>query len=139
MQGGGFKIWAAALAVLCVTSAASAPLLAQEQDPATLDQRATELVQNGKTAEAIPLAEKYAAVMKSQHGAESAQYVLAASKLAVLYESSARYDDAEPLYRQVIQIFEKVLGPDHPNVASPVSSLGKVLHAANRSAEAEPL
>jgi hypothetical protein len=39
----------------------------------------------------------------------------------------------------VLAIDEKNLGPDHPNVAAYLNNLAALLHATNRSAEAEPL
>ncbi len=39
------------------------------------------------------------------------------NNLALLYDSQGKYAQAEPLYKQALAIKEKVLGPDHPDVA----------------------
>jgi tetratricopeptide (TPR) repeat protein len=53
-------------------------------------------------------------------------------------DDRARYAEAEPLMRRALEIDEKALGPDHPNVAICLSNLA-VLHSTNRLSEAEPL
>ena len=59
--------------------------------------------------------------------------------LAALYEWQRRYDDAEPLYRRTLAIWEKALGPDHPDVATAHYNLANVYHSEGRYAEAKPL
>jgi len=51
----------------------------------------------------------------------------------------ASYKEAEPLYRRVVEIFEKLYGKDHPNVAATINNLAQLLQATNRLKEAEPL
>lgn len=46
---------------------------------------------------------------------------------------------AEPLYKQVLAIREKVLGSDHPNVASSLNNLALLYDSQGRYSEAEPL
>ena len=43
---------------------------------------------------------------------------LSINNLAGLYDSQGRYEQAEPLYRQALDIFEKVLGKDHPSTVT---------------------
>ena len=40
------------------------------------------------------------------------------NNLATLYYDQGRYADAEPRYQRALAIWEKVLGPEHPNVAT---------------------
>ena len=49
------------------------------------------------------------------------------------------YDLAEPLYRQTLAIREKVLGNDHPFVATSLIDLGNLAYMRGRYAEAVPL
>ena len=37
------------------------------------------------------------------------------NNLARLYKSQGRYEQAEPLYIQALELFRKLLGEDHPN------------------------
>jgi Flp pilus assembly protein TadD len=50
-----------------------------------------------------------------------------------------RPTEAEPLHRRALALRERVLGPDHPDVAQSISNLAVVLAALGRPAEAEPL
>jgi len=45
----------------------------------------------------------------------------------------------EPLLRQAVAIWEKVLGPEHPNVARSLGNLGTTLNEERKWSEAEPL
>jgi CHAT domain-containing protein/Flp pilus assembly protein TadD len=59
--------------------------------------------------------------------------------LAMLYRAQGRYTDAEPLFKRALAIFEKSLGPDHPNVATSLNNLASLYHLQGRYADAEPL
>jgi tetratricopeptide (TPR) repeat protein len=57
----------------------------------------------------------------------------------VLLEARGDYTEAEPLYRRALAIDEKVLGPDHPEVANTLNNLAVLLEARGDYTEAEPL
>ena len=59
--------------------------------------------------------------------------------LAELLHATNRLAEAESLFGRALAIYEKSLGPDHPNVATTLNSLALLLSATNRLAEAEPL
>ncbi len=59
--------------------------------------------------------------------------------LARTYHAQGRYADAEPLYKRSLAIFEKALGPDHPDVAASLNNLAEVYRAQGKYAAAEPL
>lgn len=61
------------------------------------------------------------------------------NNLAELYRNQGKYADAEPLYRQSLAIWEKVLGPDHPDVATSLNNLALLYRAQGKYVEAEPL
>jgi tetratricopeptide (TPR) repeat protein len=50
-----------------------------------------------------------------------------------------RYSEAVPLAQRVLAIEEKALGPDHPDVAASLNSLGLLYKQQGRYADAEPL
>ena len=50
-----------------------------------------------------------------------------------------RYAEAEPLFRRSLEIQEKQLGRDHPDVATSLNNLADLYRAMGRYAEAEPL
>ena len=45
------------------------------------------------------------------------------NNLAVLYGKRGKYKDAEPLCKRALEIREKVLGSDHPDVAKQLNNL----------------
>jgi tetratricopeptide (TPR) repeat protein len=55
-----------------------------------------------------------------------------------LYQAG-KYAEAEPLYKRALEIREKALGPDHPDVAQSLNGLAELYRAQGRYAEAEPL
>ena len=59
--------------------------------------------------------------------------------MASLYKEEGRYADTEPLYKRSLAIREKVLGPDHPDVAQSLNNLADLYSAQGRDSDAEPL
>ncbi len=57
----------------------------------------------------------------------------------MLYDAQGRYGDAEPLLKRALAIWEKALGPEHPNVATSLENYAKLLRKTERDAEAEEL
>ncbi|MFL5590081.1 MAG: tetratricopeptide repeat-containing protein, partial [Ktedonobacteraceae bacterium] len=53
--------------------------------------------------------------------------------------SQGKYPQAEPLYQQALAIREKALGPEHPDVASTLSSLATNYSSQGKYPQAEPL
>jgi hypothetical protein len=50
----------------------------------------------------------------------------ALSNLAVLYHAQGRYAAAEPLHQHALAIRERLLGPDHPDVAMSLNTHGSL-------------
>ena len=59
--------------------------------------------------------------------------------LANLYFSMKRYEDAEPLTLRALEIYRRILGEDHPEVARVKSDLGVLYSATRQIAKAEKL
>ena len=51
----------------------------------------------------------------------------------------AEYSVAEPLYRRAVDMGERLLGAEHPDLAVWLNNLAGLLHSTNRLSEAEPL
>jgi CHAT domain-containing protein/Tfp pilus assembly protein PilF len=60
------------------------------------------------------------------------------AEMAALY-TAGRYADAIPLARRELEIYEKVFGPDNPDVATSLSNLALLYQKQGNFAEAEPL
>jgi tetratricopeptide (TPR) repeat protein len=61
------------------------------------------------------------------------------NQLAILSFAKARFAEAEPLYRRVVEITELVRGKDDPIVATCLNNVAQLLKKTNRLAKAEPL
>ena len=58
---------------------------------------------------------------------------------AVSFRSQGRYAEAEPLFRQALDIMERTKGPEHLDVAIILNNLGELYYMQGRYVEAEPL
>ena len=56
-----------------------------------------------------------------------------------MYRARRRYEAAEPLYKRALAIWEKTLGPDHPNVATGLENYAALLRETGRHDEAATL
>lgn len=56
-----------------------------------------------------------------------------------VFMGSGRPGEAEPLSRRALATAERVLGPDHPDVATHLNNLAVLLRDTGRPVEAEPL
>ncbi|MFH1242927.1 MAG: CHAT domain-containing tetratricopeptide repeat protein [Pseudomonadota bacterium] len=104
----------------------------QGDDAATakaLNQQVVQFLQQGRYADAIPLAQKTLAIREKALGPDHPDVAAGLNNLAGLYGSLGDYAKAEPLYRRSLAIWEKALGSDHPNVATGLNSLA-LLYAA---------
>ena len=61
------------------------------------------------------------------------------NNLARLYKSQGRYEEAEPLYIQALEMRRKLLGEEHPYVAITLNNLARLYKSQGRYEEAEPL
>ncbi|CAB1113194.1 unnamed protein product [Ectocarpus sp. CCAP 1310/34] len=61
------------------------------------------------------------------------------SAVGRLLQLEGKYDDAEPLYERSQAIREKVLGPEHLDVAQSLNNRAALLHKQGKYSEAEPL
>ena len=72
-------------------------------------------------------------------GEQQPDYAESLDNLALLYQTTARYAEAEPLYRQAAEIWRAVLGEQHPDYATSLNNLAALYEATGRYAESEPL
>ncbi|MEQ8386704.1 MAG: tetratricopeptide repeat protein [Coleofasciculus sp. A1-SPW-01] len=59
--------------------------------------------------------------------------------MANLYYVQGRYGEAEPLYQKALELYKRLLGDDHPDVASSLNNLAYLYSSQGRYGEAEPL
>jgi tetratricopeptide (TPR) repeat protein len=63
----------------------------------------------------------------------------ALNKKAIELYQAGKFSEAMPLAQRALAVFEKALGPDYPNVAATLNTLGTIYTAQGRVADAEPL
>jgi tetratricopeptide (TPR) repeat protein/CHAT domain-containing protein len=123
----------------CTIVLASAAHAQADAELARLRSEVSRLHDQGKYAEAIPVAERYLRLARRKHGEEHRKVSDALNWLGLGYNNQGRYAEAEPLYRRSLAIDEKALGSEHPDVAISLNNLASLYENQNRYAEAEPL
>ena len=109
----------------------------QEESWEAINARVTELHGQKKYQEALPLAEKCLALARKS--GDDVRTAHSLNNLAFLYEQQKRYAEAEPLYKEALQIRRRVLGTEHRITAMTLNNLARLYEAQKRYAEAEPL
>ena len=112
---------------------------AEDDDPNALNQQVTQLIEQGKYREAIPIAERAVEVSKRVRGPEQPETVEALNNLGLLFQKIGDYAKAEPLYQEALRIRQKVLGPEDPDTATSLDNLADLYRDMNEYAKAEPL
>ncbi|NCR58490.1 MAG: tetratricopeptide repeat protein [Microcystis aeruginosa LL13-06] len=56
-----------------------------------------------------------------------------------MYQSQGRYPEAEPLYLEALDLYKRLLGDNHPLVATSLNNLAGLYDSQGRYPEAEPL
>jgi tetratricopeptide (TPR) repeat protein len=102
----------------------------------TLAQRADLAELRFRYPEAAQLYQDAAGLMPESEPLRRAQYLNHAAR--ALWRGG-RYAEAEPLLRRALAIWDRVLGPDHSDVAGSLNNLAAILVALGRPAEAEAL
>jgi tetratricopeptide (TPR) repeat protein len=61
------------------------------------------------------------------------------NNLALLYHYQGRYEQAEPLYLQVLELGKRLWGEDHPDVAISLNNLAALYKSQGRYEQANYL
>ena len=102
-----------------------------------LNSQSVQLSNQGKFAEAIPLAIQALAIFEKAFGPNDANVAIGSGNLAQLYVGSDQFDKAEPLYKRAVAILEK--HPDREkDLAVTLAGLADLYARQQKSAEAEP-
>jgi tetratricopeptide (TPR) repeat protein len=104
-----------------------------------LNERATELKDKGKYAEALPLVEKMLEIRRRLLGEDHPETAESYNNLAYLQSAQGRYVQAQKLAEKVLDINRRLLTEDHPETANSFNSVAFALNAQGKYAEARPL
>lgn len=102
--------------------------------------KATEfLYRAGDYAAAIRFGKELVDLASQDYGAADVKTATAMSNLADSYRTAGRFDEAEPIFRQALEIFRNRLGTENPIYAVCVNNLANLLRKTGRFEMAEPL
>jgi len=127
------KKFRAAIAILARYAKTESRLLAR-----SYHDLAFTLHEEGRFAEAEPLAKWALSVRELYEGQGSTALAQNLNLLATIYVSQRRYSEAELLYRRAIPVWEQALGPEHIATASAYEDLAVVLTFQRKYDDAEP-
>ncbi|KOR31765.1 hypothetical protein TI05_11545 [Achromatium sp. WMS3] len=109
------------------------------QQAKELNSQVVKLYQQGKYAEAVPLAKQALAISEQALGTNHPDVANGLNNLAALYTAQGQYQQAEPLYQRSLKIREQALGANHPDVAASLHNLAELYRAQGQYQQAEPL
>jgi len=126
---------------------AMAPAGAQRTDE--LEKKVTELSSAGRYSDAIPIAQQILRIREMAFGPDHPRIATSLDNLASLYRSQGelyrsqgRNSDADLLYwkssamyARSLAIKEKVLGPDHPDVAKLLNNLAEMYRSQHKATQ----
>jgi len=104
-----------------------------------LAQESNQLMDQGRYAEAVPLAERVLELRRRALGETHPNVATSLNNLAYLYDAQGLYSEAEPLYKQALKILRDMWGNTHPNVATSLNNLAEIYRSQGRYNEAESL
>jgi CHAT domain-containing protein/Tfp pilus assembly protein PilF len=108
-------------------------------DAEPLSRQAVQLYQQGKTREAIPLAQRVMDTRRQLLGERHPDYASSLNNLAAMYVDQGEYAKAAPLYHQALEIRSQVLREHHPDYATSLNNLAELCQIQGEYAKAEPL
>src|SRR5262249_40555026 len=97
------------------------------------------LWQQGRSKEALPLAERALAIRLLLLGPRHVLVALSLLNLGAQHKPLGQHRRAEQLYRQALRLHEEVLGKRHPHYASNLNNLATLYMEMGDSSRARPL
>ena len=91
-----------------------------------LNQESLTLLDQGKYDRGVSVAQAAVQLAEKRFGPTSSETATSLNSLAALYRAQGKCAEMEPLYKRVLAIREKALGPDHPSVANDLKELPSV-------------
>ena len=127
------------IALLVLSSHVSSAQAQSADDLGALNGRVIRLYEQGRYAEAFPVAERYVKLARQKHGEQHPELATAMTWLGTLYYVQGNYAEAEQQFKRSLAIRELALGRDHPEVGVALDNLAVLYFTNGRYAEAEPL
>lgn len=125
--------------VSLVALALALPDAGQQDRWSQLTARVVQLYEQGKYAEAVPMAEESLRLAETAFGPEHPKVATSLNNLALLFVAQEKFAEAERLYRRALSINEKTLGTNRTEVAANLNNLAELCQKQGRYTEAEQL
>ncbi|MBI5821355.1 MAG: CHAT domain-containing protein [Verrucomicrobia bacterium] len=109
------------------------------EEVSTLVSQIVSLYQQGKCAEALPLARRALEITEKAQGPNDRDTATCLTSVAEILVSLGDYTQAEPLHQRALKIRKAVLGPDHIGTATSLNNLALLYHHIGDYEKAEPL
>lgn len=104
-----------------------------------LADQAALLRKQGRYDEAIPIVERWLAIVEKALGPRDPNVATALNNLGTLYQDKGDYAKAEPIFKRALAIRENAVGPGHPDVAKDLNNLAALYYYKGDHSNAEPL
>jgi tetratricopeptide (TPR) repeat protein len=126
------------LCALAIAVSGAMPAAAEQKDEIdALFDDINRLYSSGKFDEALKLAIKTRYITGEKYGTDDRRFNRALRAVALILVELRQFDQAEPIYQQLLAKQEPVLGPDHEDVAKTLNQLGTLRMMQGRNEEAE--
>lgn len=102
-----------------------------------LSEQVVQLSDQGKYADAIPVAQQVVSIAESTYGANDVHTGLSLNRLGMLLQDVNRYADAEPIFKRALGIMIAAHGENNSEVATVLGNLGNMYREAGRLEDAE--
>jgi tetratricopeptide (TPR) repeat protein len=127
-----------AVCPLLLAFSAAIPAAAEQKDKVDIMfDELNQLYGSGKLAEALTLAIKTRDIAEKEYGTDDRRFHRAVRAVELMHMEQRQFDQAEPIYQQLLAKQEQILGPDHEDVAKTLSQFGTLRMLQGRNEEAE--
>jgi tetratricopeptide (TPR) repeat protein len=124
---------------LCLLLREGGHFFARDDDPNALNHRVTQLCEQAKYMEALPMAEKAVEMAEHTRGPEHSDTANALNNLGFIFYKIGDYAKAEPRLKESLRIRQKALGSEDPATAASLHLLAQFYLAMGEYAKAESL
>lgn len=108
-----------------------------EDDIAALKSQYEKLYEQGRYADAVPLATRALALTEAKFGSEHEKVAEALNDLGILYFKAGIYAEAESYGKRAVDLYLRTLGDHHANTADAILNLGMIARERGQFVEAE--
>jgi len=128
--------------IMLMAALVALPAFAQEDLWEELNDKASQLLQERRYADAIKVCEEAIAVATDTFAPNHPCIAISKNQLGTLYWTYGRFSEAEPLFRpesfyiRALEIYEKSYGKDHPFVATVLVNMVDFYEEIGRKDEA---